>query len=132
MLPVYNSTVFGPGPVHSVVAGSEVILSCPAPAPWLLCIWVSPGGARRCQVSLQQDRLEVCGPQDWLLTSSSGGGGGCELRLVTEVGHHGVWTCMLTLDTAGQYDSLVTRLLLSVSSPALLSLPQRDPPDLLG
>ena len=126
VMAVYNSTVFGPGLVHSVVAGSEVVLSCPAPAPWLLCIWVSPGGARRCQVSIQEDRLEVCGHQDSLLTSHSpggaGGGGGCELRLVSEVSHHGVWTCMLTLDTAGQYDSLVTRLGLSVSSPPSLSL----------
>ena len=54
-LRVYNSSVFGPGLVHSVVAGSEVVLSCPAPAPWLLCIWVSPGGDRWCQVSLQED-----------------------------------------------------------------------------
>ena len=126
-VPVYNSTVFGPGLVHSVMAGSQVILSCPAPAPWLLCIWVSPGGDRWCQVSLQEDRLEVCGPQDSLLTSSrAGGSGGCEVRLVSEVRHHGVWTCMLTLDTAGQYDTLVTRLGLSVSSPPSLSLSHNE------
>ena len=126
-LRVYNSSVFGPGLVHSVVAGSEVLLSCPSPAPWLLCIWVSPGGDRRCQVSLQEDRVEVCGQQaqqDSILTSSSAGG--CELRLVSEVRDHGVWTCMLTLDTAGQYDSLVTRLVLSVSSPASLSLSRNE------
>ena len=130
MLAVYNSTVFGPGLVHSVMEGSEVVLSCPAPAPWLLCIWVSPGGARSCQVSLHQDRLEVCGHHDSLLTSNTAGGGGgaggCELRLVSEVSHHGVWTCMLTLDTAGQYDSLVTRLGLSVSSPPSLSLSHNE------
>ena len=125
--PVYNSTVFGPGLVHSVLVGSQVILSCPAPAPWLLCIWVSPGGDRWCQVSLQEDRLEVCGQQDSLLTSTrAGGSGGCEVRLVSEVRHHGVWTCMLTLDTAGQYESLVTRLGLSVTSPPSLSLSHNE------
>ena len=126
MTTVYNSTVFGPGLVHTVLAGTEVILSCPAPAPWLLCIWVSPGGARRCQVSLQEDRLEVCGHQDSLLTNTSGGAGGCQLRLVSEVSHHGVWTCMLTLDTAGQYESLVTRLVLAVSTPPSLSLSHNE------
>ena len=122
---MYNSSVYGL--VHSVEEGTEVLLSCPSPAPWLLCVWLAPSGERRCQVRLEQERgvtsEEVCGPQaeshHSQLTSSSSQ---CDLRLSSKASHHGLWTCMMTLDRAGQYESLVTRLVLAVTSPPSLSV----------
>lgn len=36
--------------VHSVQTGSRVRLRCPAPSPWLLCVWESPLGWRTCRL----------------------------------------------------------------------------------
>ena len=124
-----TSSVYGL--VHSVVAGGEVVLSCPAPGPWLLCVWLGPSGERRCQVRLggeeEEEGLvrseEVCGAQEAASSVLTSTDENCQLRLSGLVAaQHGVWTCMMTLDTAGQFQTLVTRLVLSVTSPPSLAL----------
>ena len=90
--------------------GSGVLLSCPSPRPWLLCVMVSPMKEVVCGVREGGSIARVCQGASLSLTGDETR---CEVRIQAAPSHHGVWTCMLTMDQ--DYQAITTYIHLEVA-----------------
>ena len=101
-------------------------LSCPSPAPWLVCVWVSPLSTTYWCVREGGGECEdhnITGEEDE-----------CQMVIRVSPSHHGAWTCMITM--GGDYTTVTTYLDMEVGVRARLSIshgvPGQEPQQVEG